>query len=373
MFYKDYYGKTDSGGLVYLKKNKINYSLVPSMVFLLMTTIILSAYAQNGTNTVNLSSFLSGIDNAKNKTSTVAVSFANNQTGKPWLGISMVNVTEIDPSYAQNIGLNQSTGVLVAEVKPGSPAEKVGLLPPKLSTYLPNQTPKILNGDVILKIDNLAVSNPEDAGLAIQNKKIGDNLTLTVLRSGQSKEVTITPISKPDFLEYKDPGGLYTVLYHSNWTAVEPEQLQEITQQSERMQELIQPETVQQLASSFVKPNSPGTSISIVKNPGNTSGISDIEMEAMANEGFAHALRSENGTVVQDIECEKYKVDGNKACSYVIGIGDLGAFYTMQVLTIVGGQSYGFTYGSLEQNFKADLPILDRMLQSFNAIDSQTS
>ena len=142
--------------------------------------------------------------------------------------------------------------------------------------------------------------------------------------------------------------------------------LQELTQQSNRLQELTRPETVQQVAISFVKPDSPGTSISVVKNPGNASEISDIEMEAMASEGFAQALLKEKGTVVQDIECEKYSVDGNKACSYILGIGDAGTFHTMQILTIVGEQAYVFTYGSLAQNFEADLPILEKMLESFN-------
>ncbi|HEX6378800.1 MAG TPA: hypothetical protein VFZ60_06960 [Nitrososphaeraceae archaeon] len=42
-------------------------------------------------------------------------------------------------------------------------------------------------------------------------------------------------------------------MYRSNWTAVEPEQLQELTQQSERLQEITQPETMQQLASSLIR------------------------------------------------------------------------------------------------------------------------
>ena len=90
-------------------------------------------------------------------------------------------------------------------------------------------------------------------------------------------------------------------------------------------------------------------------------------MEAMASEGFAQALLKENRTVVQDIECEKYSVDGNKACSYILGIGP---FHTMQILTIVGEQAYVFTYGSLAQNFEADLPILEKMLQTFNRTSS---
>jgi hypothetical protein len=46
----------------------IKYTLFPTATFI-FTTIILSAYAQNETqHTVNLSSFLTGIDNVKNET-----------------------------------------------------------------------------------------------------------------------------------------------------------------------------------------------------------------------------------------------------------------------------------------------------------------
>ena len=41
-----------------------------------------------------------------------------NQTAKPWLGFSMANVAEVDPLYAQKLGLNESTGVMLTEVKP---------------------------------------------------------------------------------------------------------------------------------------------------------------------------------------------------------------------------------------------------------------
>jgi hypothetical protein len=42
----------------------------------------------------------------------------------------------------------------------------------------------------------------------------------------------------------------------------------------------------------------------------------------------------------------------------------------MQILTIVGEQAYVFTYGNLAQNFKADLPVLEKMLESFNGTNT---
>lgn len=202
-------------------------------------------------------STLSNEPSSPTRHSSNITSSVGNQTTAPWLGISMANVVKVDPLYAQKLGLNESTGVMLTEVKPGSPAEKAGLLPPKLSTYLTNQTVKVLDSDVILEIDNLTVHDVEDISSIIQTKEMGDSLTLTVLRSGQTKQVIVTPTPKPDFLLFKDPGLLYTILYPSNWTAVQPERLQELAQQSERLQELTRPETVQQVAASFVRPDSP--------------------------------------------------------------------------------------------------------------------
>jgi hypothetical protein len=74
----------------------------------------------------------------------------------------------------------------------------------------------------------------------------------------------------------------------------------------------------------------------------------------------------QNGTIIQDKECERYKVDGNKACSYVIGIHNGLPNNVMQVLMIVGERVFVFTYSSLPENFDKDLPVLEGMLQSFN-------
>ena len=78
-----------------------------------------------------------------------------------------------------------------------------------------------------------------------------------------------------------------------------------------------------------------------------------------------------NGTIVQDIECEKYHIDGEKACSYVLGIGENGTFRNvMQVLTVVGERSYVISYSTSPENFDKDLPILKTMLQSFKQTES---
>ena len=89
-----------------------------------------------------------------------------------YLGISM---QAIDPEMAQAMGLNQSNGVLIANVYPGTPAEKSNLKP----------------GDAIISVDNIPVKGPDDIQSRIGSAKPGDKVVLRVIRNGK----TLAPIS----------------------------------------------------------------------------------------------------------------------------------------------------------------------------------
>jgi hypothetical protein len=98
---------------------------------------------------------------------------------------------------------------------------------------------------------------------------------------------------------------------------------------------------VQNLAASFVKPDGSGTSITIIK-PGAAPEVSDLKMKTTAEQELQTLLR-EGGTIVQDVDCEKYKVGGSKVCSYVIGYryGNV-PLNLMNVLTQVGEKIFLF-------------------------------
>jgi hypothetical protein len=228
---------------------------------------------------------------------------------------------------------------------------------------------EILDGDVILKVDNSTVHSTKDISSTIQTKKMGDNLTLTVFQDGQIKDLPLNPVPKPDFLVFKDPGRQYFVNYPSNWTAVNAESLQQLSQQSETMQQLVPPEMIQrieQFTATFVNPESIGTGVTITKNP----KISDIEFEKEAEEALAWTLLQENGTMIQDVECETYKVEANKACSYIVETDDGLRFKIMQFLTTKGERSFVFTYSSFPENFDRYMPVVKKLLQSFNPISN---
>jgi serine protease Do len=83
------------------------------------------------------------------------------------LGITVENLT---PEAARELRLSSSKGVLVTEVRPGSPADDGG----------------VQTGDVIHEINHMPVNNASDLLAVIRNLKIGSNVLLRVERQGQT-------------------------------------------------------------------------------------------------------------------------------------------------------------------------------------------
>lgn len=92
-------------------------------------------------------------------------------TGQAYLGIS---VRDLDSSTAEIYSL--PLGAYVLSVEEGSCAAKAGLV----------------GGDIITGIDDAAIESYTDLVAALKNYSAGDTVTLTVYRSGQSVELTIT-------------------------------------------------------------------------------------------------------------------------------------------------------------------------------------
>ncbi len=92
-------------------------------------------------------------------------------TGKPYLGISVNNVSD----EAQRYGIQ--AGAVVASVAEGSCAQKAGLQV----------------NDIIIAVDDTAVDSRSALTAALSsNYKAGDTATLTVIRSQQEMKLTVT-------------------------------------------------------------------------------------------------------------------------------------------------------------------------------------
>jgi serine protease Do len=83
-----------------------------------------------------------------------------------WLGVS---IQELSPELAKSFGLKENKGALVAQVTPGSPAEKAGLQ----------------QGDVIVEFDGQAVTESKDLPRIVASTPVGKKVTVKLWREGK--------------------------------------------------------------------------------------------------------------------------------------------------------------------------------------------
>jgi serine protease Do len=97
----------------------------------------------------------------------------------PFIGISYAEIT---PQTAGQFNLPVQNGVLVQQVTPGSPASDAG----------------IQADDIITALDNTKIDEAHPLRSLLFQHHIGDSITLTVLRNGQTQTVKITLVARPD-------------------------------------------------------------------------------------------------------------------------------------------------------------------------------
>lgn len=95
---------------------------------------------------------------------------------RPWLGVSIIDISALDANTRGYLGVSKTDGILIRQVVSDSPASKAGL---KLN-------------DVVLEINHQQVSNADDFVKYIRKQKIGDKVTLLVMRKGNLMTVEAT-------------------------------------------------------------------------------------------------------------------------------------------------------------------------------------
>ena len=98
---------------------------------------------------------------------------------RPWVGI--VYGGDVDAQTAQAYNLGAKHGVLVRSVESGSPAAKAG----------------IASGDIVTAVGSEQVDTWSDFVRNIVNKKIGETVTLTVVRGTASRPVSVVLAERP--------------------------------------------------------------------------------------------------------------------------------------------------------------------------------
>jgi len=98
---------------------------------------------------------------------------------RSWLG---VYIQRLSPEMAPAFAADGVKGVLVAEVRPGSPARKGGLQ----------------RGDVIVSFDGKAIEKPSDLRNIVALTAVGKIVKLSAFRDGKRKNFKVTLTSLPD-------------------------------------------------------------------------------------------------------------------------------------------------------------------------------
>lgn len=114
----------------------------------------------------------------------------------PWLGVRYAyNIT---PGLAEVLKLPTNTGLLLVQLYQGSPLEGAGALSAQHEEIIGNQRVYV-GGDILIAVDGQAVNNLDELEALIEkNYRVGDSVTLTLIRDGQTLELPVELVEEPD-------------------------------------------------------------------------------------------------------------------------------------------------------------------------------
>lgn len=104
---------------------------------------------------------------------------ANGKVSRGYIGVS---IAEVDASTAKALGLKEPKGVLIQDVVKGGAAEKED----------------VKQGDVILKVDDREVNQPNQLQSYVASKRAGSQVRLTLYRDGKELERYVTLKSREE-------------------------------------------------------------------------------------------------------------------------------------------------------------------------------
>lgn len=113
--------------------------------------------------------------------------------GKVRRGTMNINVVQLTTRIAQYAKLDVTSGMLISEVGRNSLADKAGLKGGNEAVYYGSRRNTIyLGGDVIRKIDNVNITSLADYYLALETKRPGDTVSVTIRRDKKDMVIKVT-------------------------------------------------------------------------------------------------------------------------------------------------------------------------------------
>jgi S1-C subfamily serine protease len=99
---------------------------------------------------------------------------------RPYLGVGTQPVS-LPEAVRQRFNLEQQTAVIVVAVQPSSPAASAGLL----------------MGDIIVSLGGTSITDPGDLASVLRPDHVGEDMTVSVLRGGEPRDIRITVGERP--------------------------------------------------------------------------------------------------------------------------------------------------------------------------------
>jgi serine protease Do len=101
--------------------------------------------------------------------------------GRVRRGVIGVRAQSITRALGDGLGLGVHSGVVLSDVRPGSPADVAGLRP----------------GDVVVSLDGKPMENARQLDVNVYQHALGDAVTLEVLRRGARHRFAVTVVERP--------------------------------------------------------------------------------------------------------------------------------------------------------------------------------
>lgn len=107
-------------------------------------------------------------------------------------GVIQANIIQLNKRIAQYAGYDISQGVMISEVTENGNAQKAGLCGGTEAAYYGSRRDIIyIGGDVIIKIDNIDVTSLADYYSALESKRPGDSVMVTVRRNKKNVQMEV--------------------------------------------------------------------------------------------------------------------------------------------------------------------------------------